>query len=77
MTLNTIYETKSHSAKTQGIVYAQTKEDTERKWRDDELKRTDELMLLPDYPVDLTVYRQELRDYPSQPDYPNGERPTI
>lgn len=53
------------------------KEDTERYWRDSELLRTDELVKLPDYPVDLLPYRIALRDYPGQVDFPNGARPSI
>lgn len=57
------------------------KPETERYWRDLELSRTDDLMLIPDYPQSekdaLTIYRQALRDYPSQPDFPNGVRPTV
>ena len=49
----------------------------ERQWRDYELLRTDELVKLPDYPVDLLPYRTASRDYPGQPDFPNGTRPTI
>ena len=49
----------------------------ERQWRDDELLRTDELVKLPDYPQDLLPYRQELRNYPQQEDFPNGTRPTL
>lgn len=49
----------------------------ERTWRDSELERTDKLVILPDFPDDLLTYRQELRDYPVQPDFPNGTRPTI
>ncbi len=54
-----------------------SKETLERQWRDSELLRTDELVKLPDYPVDLLPYRQLLRDYPQQPDFPNVTRPTI
>ena len=49
---------------------------TERTWRDSELVRTDELVKLPDYPIDLLPYRVALRDYPAQPDFPNSTRPT-
>lgn len=47
----------------------------EREWRDNEILRTDKLIVLPDYPTDLTAYRVELRDYPAQSDFPNGTRP--
>jgi len=49
----------------------------EREWRDVELKNTDWIVPITDHPqhaVYLT-YRQELRDYPSQSDFPNGTRP--
>lgn len=50
----------------------------ERRWRDSELSRTDLLMTVSDYPdkPNLELYRQSLRDYPSQPDFPNGTRPS-
>lgn len=56
---------------------AEKKEDTERQWRDNELLRTDELVKLPDYPVDLLPYRASLRAYPQQVSFPNGTRPAI
>ena len=37
---------------------------TEKSWRDLELLRTDNLVLLPDYPVDLLPYRAALRGVP-------------
>jgi hypothetical protein len=42
-------------------------------WRDEELHRTDTLQLLNDYPnaSALTAYRQELRDFPASPEFPN------
>ena len=54
----------------------------ERQWRDSELLRTDRLVILPDYPRGkekqvLLTYRQQLADYPQQPDYPNGARPVM
>lgn len=49
---------------------------SERQWRDSELERTDRFVVIPDSPKDYTAYRQELRDYPNQPDFPNGERPS-
>ena len=50
----------------------------ERKWRDSELQRTDLLSLLTDYPnqARLIAYRNELRNYPSTPDFANKKRPT-
>ena len=49
----------------------------ERYWRDVELRRTDHIVPLTDHPQhsEYMTYRQELRDYPSQPDFPNGNRP--
>jgi hypothetical protein len=49
----------------------------ERAWRDMELASTDFIVPLVDHPKHSTymTYRQELRDYPSQPDFPNGTRP--
>ena len=55
-----------------------TKDSQERMWRDTELKRTDS-MLQPDRPDYQAIldYRQALRDYPQQPDFPNGQRPSM
>lgn len=49
----------------------------ERNWRDNQLHITDGIVPLTDHPKHAAylVYRQELRDYPQQPDFPNGERP--
>lgn len=49
----------------------------ERAWRDRELANTDFIVPLTDHPkhYEYMMYRQELRDYPSQPDFPNGQRP--
>lgn len=53
------------------------KELLEREWRNRVLKSTDFIVPLTDHPrhAAYMVYRQELRDYPSQPDFPNGQRP--
>lgn len=53
------------------------KEDTERSWRDEEIILTDFIVTLTDHPLhtEYLTYRQELRDYPAQEDFPNGERP--
>jgi hypothetical protein len=75
--MNTILETTTHKIESAGTIYKPTKSDTERQWRDSELLRTDELVKLPDYPIDLLPYRAELRNYPAQPDFPNGTRPEI
>ncbi len=49
----------------------------ERQWRDVELKNTDWIVPVTDHPQHdaYLTYRQELRDYPSQSDFPNGTRP--
>ena len=75
--MNTLLETATHKIESAGVIYIPTKADAEREWRDSELSRTDELVKLPDYPVDLLPYRAELRNYPAQPDFPNGTRPTL
>lgn len=56
------------------------KAEQERQWRDSELSSTD-VYLLEDFPISaedktrILNYRQLLRDYPQQPDFPNGTRP--
>ena len=54
-----------------------TKEQLEREWRNSELESTDLIVPLTDHPKHLAylTYRQELRDYPSQSDFPNNQRP--
>lgn len=49
----------------------------ERDWRDGELKLSDWIVPLTDHPQHAAylVYREELRTYPQQADFPNGERP--
>jgi len=49
----------------------------ERLWRNRELQDTDWIVPLTDHPqhASFLVYREELRDYPSQADFPNGDRP--
>lgn len=49
----------------------------ERGWRDSELLGTDFIVPLTDHPQQAAymTYRQQLRDYPSQEDFPNGTRP--
>lgn len=49
----------------------------ERIWRNAELAATDWIVPITDHPnhAAYITYRQELRDYPSQPDFPNGQRP--
>ena len=49
----------------------------EKEWRDSELQSTDYIVPLTDHPQHAAymIYRQELRDYPAQEDFPNGTRP--
>ena len=49
----------------------------EKFWRDYELKESDFIVPLTDHPQHAAymTYRQELRDYPAQEDFPNGTRP--
>ena len=49
----------------------------EKQWRDSELKASDFIVPLTDHPKHAVymTYRQELRDYPAQEDFPNGTRP--
>ena len=49
----------------------------EKGWRDSELKASDFIVPLTDHPQHAAymTYRQELRDYPAQQDFPNGTRP--
>ena len=49
----------------------------EKQWRDYELKESDFIVPLTDHPQHAAymVYRQELRDYPAQVDFPDGDRP--
>lgn len=53
------------------------KKETEKDWRNKELSSTDWIVPVVDHPkhADYLVYRQELRDYPQQEDFPNGVRP--
>jgi hypothetical protein len=55
-------------------------EGTERNWRDVELSNADiEIYKLEDSSGDTTAwraYRQTLRDYPQQSNFPDGTRPT-
>ena len=53
------------------------KTEEEKFWRDSELKSSDYIVSLTDHPQHAAymTYRQELRDYPAQEDFPNGTRP--
>ena len=55
-----------------------TAEQKARRWRDDELTRTDTLHLLDDYPnaANLTTYRAALRAWPASSDFP-ATRPVL
>jgi hypothetical protein len=55
----------------------EAKKQDERERRDQELINTDWIVPVVDHPKHSAymTYRQELRDYPSQPDFPNGTRP--
>ena len=57
----------------------ETKSEIERKWRDDELASTDWIVPITDYPshAGALIYRQELRDYPLEIDFPDGTRPAL
>jgi hypothetical protein len=52
-------------------------ENTEKEWRDSELLKSDFIAPLIDHPkyALYMTYRQELRDYPAQQDFPNSDRP--
>lgn len=54
-----------------------SKDQLEREWRNGELEATDSIVPIIDHPKHeaYMTYRQELRDYPAQPDFPNGTRP--
>lgn len=49
----------------------------EREWRNSELINSDWIIPIVDHPKReaYLVYRQELRDYPQQEDFPDGVRP--
>lgn len=65
----------SHTSVFKTVNQDKIKAKTERQWRDGELERTDKFVVIPDSPKDYLSYRTALRDYPSQQDFPNGERP--
>jgi len=75
--MKTIYKTAKHTLKIIEVDPLAEKKAKERSWRDSELLRTDELVKLPDYPVNLLAYRVLLRDYPEALNYPNGDRPLL
>ena len=55
-----------------------SKEEMERKWRDQELASTDFILPLTDYPKrdDYITYREELRQWPSTDSFP-ATRPEL
>ena len=55
-----------------------TKEQKARRWRDEELTRTDIAAIVSDYPnaEAILAYRQALRDWPSTDDFPDT-RPEV
>ena len=50
-----------------------TKEQKERRWRDDKLASTDYILPLTDHPQrdDYIIYREELRQWPSTESFPD------
>ena len=48
-----------------------------KQWRNTELRDTDWIVAVIDHPQHAAyiTFRQELRDYPAQSDFPNGTRP--
>ena len=52
---------------------------SEKQWRNSELERTDKFANIKDYPYYYATisYRENLRDYPTSVDFPNGERPEL
>lgn len=50
-----------------------TKEEQETEWRNKELKNTDWIVPVVDHPqhAEYLVYRQELRDWPDTPSFPD------
>ena len=61
-------------------IFTQTVEEKsieEKHWRDNELQKTDYIVAVTDHPnyTEYITYRQELRDYPAQQDFPNSDRP--
>lgn len=78
--LKYIHSSGTIEIKTYTEPYELTQEDiadNERRWRDGELKSTDWIVSVTDHPQhrEYLTYRQELRDYPEQVDFPNGDKP--
>lgn len=57
-----------------------TQDRTEKDWRDTQLAKTDLMLQVdrtnPTY-QEILDYRQALKDYPQQPDFPDGIRPEL
>ncbi|MCP4881187.1 MAG: hypothetical protein GY905_11625 [Gammaproteobacteria bacterium] len=76
--LNNILSTSTHKIESAGVAHKTTAADIEAEWQESELLRTD------NWPSDrppgaqaMADYRQRLRDYNNQSDFPNGTRPTL
>ena len=72
-----IGHTYANGAFSEPVKTLEEKTAEEKFWRDMELKATDYIVPLTDHPQHAAymTYRQELRDYPAQEDFPNGTRP--
>ena len=55
-----------------------SEEDRAREWRNEELKKSDSIMLISDHSqlAAYTAYRKKLRDWPSTSDFPDT-KPTL
>lgn len=76
--MKTLLKTDTHEIKVAYVSPEKEKEGKERVWRDSELLRTD-AMLQSDRQnyQEILTYREELRAYPQQPDFPDGSRPIL
>jgi hypothetical protein len=76
--MKTLLKTDTHEIKVASVSPEKEKEGKERVWRDSELLRTD-AMLQSDRQnyQEILTYREELRAYPQQPDFPDGSRPIL
>lgn len=77
--MKTIFESATHKMEVPDNAIINDPSISERTWRDSELLRTDNLMLLDDYPQKgtLTTYREKLRHYPEDANFPHGDRPNL
>ncbi len=71
-----ILQTETHKIETAGQLPSEA--DLCRIWRDSELLLTDSMLQSdrPDYQA-ILAYRQQLRDYPNDPDFPNNPKPKL